>query len=139
MTYIQICALIGIIIAAAILYWTGYRGGLIDGRNDGIEEGKAIQHADSTEALREKQLQLEQAQEHYQKLYDHYKRARDASQLGEQDRQQLLCIAETLRVAAGAFSAFRTCKGLERNAHIQRDQLLAMAALLQPAEQEKAA
>lgn len=31
MTAIQICALIGLIIGAALLYWTGYRGGLIEG------------------------------------------------------------------------------------------------------------
>ncbi|WNF53015.1 hypothetical protein [Pseudomonas sp. SG20052] len=32
MTAIQICALIGLIIGAALLYWTGYRDGLLDGR-----------------------------------------------------------------------------------------------------------
>ncbi|MBC2658463.1 hypothetical protein H7A76_23755 [Pseudomonas sp. MSSRFD41] len=139
MTQMQIFALIGLIITSGLVFGVGYLVGQLNGQEAGIEEGKAIQHADSAEALREKQLQLEQAQEHYQTLYGHYKRALSASQLGEQDRQHLLCIAETLRLAAGAFSAFRTCKGLERNAHIQRDQLLAMAALLQPAEQEKAA
>ncbi|MCO7609377.1 hypothetical protein NJH83_03970 [Pseudomonas chlororaphis] len=139
MTQIQIFALIGLIITSGLVLGVGYLIGHRRGRESGIDEGKAIQHSDSTEALRGKQLQLEQAQEHYQKLYGYYKRARAASQLGEQDRLQLLSIAETLRIAAGAFSAFRTCKGLERNAHIQRDQLLAMAALLQPAEQEKAA
>ncbi|QIH09290.1 MULTISPECIES: hypothetical protein [unclassified Pseudomonas] len=139
MTHIQILTLIALIITSGLVLGVGYLIGQTSGRETGIEEGKAIQHADSAEALREKQLQLEQAQEHYQTLYGRYKRALAASQLGDQDRQHLLCIAETLRVAAGAFSAFRTCKGLERNAHIQREQLLAMAALLQPAEQEKAA
>lgn len=123
MTQIQIFALIGLIITSGLVLWAGYFVGQLN----------------SQEALHEKQLQLDQAQENYKKLYGRYRRALAASQLGEQDRQHLLSIAETLRVAAGAFSAFRTCKGLERNAHIQRDQLLAMAALLQPAEQEKAA
>ena len=39
MTAIQICALISLITGAAILYWTGYRGGLTDGKNDGYEDG----------------------------------------------------------------------------------------------------
>ncbi|MGH2421159.1 hypothetical protein ACRCF9_11680 [Pseudomonas canadensis] len=39
MTAIQICALIGIIISAAILYWVGYRSGLTDGKNEGYEDG----------------------------------------------------------------------------------------------------
>lgn len=38
MTAIQICALISIVIAAVILYWVGYRGGLTDGKNDGYDE-----------------------------------------------------------------------------------------------------
>ena len=32
MTPIQICALLGLILGATLLYWVGYRGGLIDGR-----------------------------------------------------------------------------------------------------------
>ena len=39
MTAIQICALISLITAAAILYWAGYRGGVTDGKNDGYDEG----------------------------------------------------------------------------------------------------
>lgn len=32
MTGIQICALLSLILGATLLYWVGYRGGLIDGR-----------------------------------------------------------------------------------------------------------
>jgi hypothetical protein len=35
MTAIQICALLSIIFGATLLYWVGYRGGLIDGRAEG--------------------------------------------------------------------------------------------------------
>ena len=42
MTATQVCALIGLIIGAALIYWTGYRGGLIDGRIEGLEEGTDI-------------------------------------------------------------------------------------------------
>lgn len=132
MTAIQICALISIIFAAAILYWVGYRGGLIDGRIEGIDEGKAIQQSDSSGAIRDLELLLEQAQTHHKQLFAHYKRALDASKLGEPARQTLLDIADRLRIAAKTFSAFRTSKKLERDTLALRDQALAMAALLDP-------
>lgn len=133
MTAIQIFALISIIFAAAILYWVGYRGGLIDGRIEGIDEGKAIQQSDSSGAIRDLELSLEQAQTHHKQLFAHYMRALDASKLGEPARKTLLDIAEKLRIAAETFSAFRTGKKLERDSLALRDQALAMAALLDPA------
>ena len=133
MTAIQICALISIIFAAAILYWVGYRGGLIDGRFEGIDEGKAIQQSDSSGTIRDLELMLEQAQTHHKQLFAHYKRALDASKLGDPARQTLLDIADKLRIAAETFSAFRTGKKLERDSLALRDQALAMAALLDPA------
>ncbi|WP_315985858.1 hypothetical protein [Pseudomonas extremaustralis] len=133
MTAIQIGALISIIFAAAILYWVGYRGGLIDGRIEGIDEGKAIQQSDSSGAIRDLELLLEQAQTHHKQLFAHYRRALDASKLGEPARKTLLDIAEKLRIAAETFSAFRTGKKLERDSLALRDQALAMAALLDPA------
>ena len=138
MTAIQICALISIIFAAAILYWVGYRGGLIDGRIEGINEGKAIQQSDSSGTIRDLELLLEQAQTRHKRLFAHYKRALDASKLGEPARQTLLDIAEKLRIAAETFSAFRTGKKLERDSLTLRDQALAMAALLSPAAPELA-
>lgn len=132
MTSIQICALISIIFAAAILYWVGYRGGLIDGRIEGIDEGKAIQQSDSSGGIRDLELLLEQAQTHHKQLFAHYKRALDASKLGEPARQTLLDIADKLRIAAETFSAFRTGKKLERDSLALRDQALAMAALIDP-------
>ena len=133
MTAIQICALISIIFAAAILYWVGYRGGLIDGRIEGIDESKAIQQSDSSGTIRDLELMLEQAQIHHKQLFAHYKRALDASKLGDPARQTLLDIADKLRIAAETFSAFRTGKKLERDSLALRDQALAMAALLDPA------
>lgn len=132
MTAIQICALISIIFAAAILYWVGYRGGLIDGRIEGIDEGKAIQQTDNSEALEDLKRLLDQAQAQYMTLYSHYERALAASKLGEPSRKTLLEIAEKLRIAAETFSAFRTGKKLERDSLALRDQALAIAALLGP-------
>lgn len=132
MTVIQIFALISIIIAAAILYWVGYRGGLIDGRIEGIDEGKAIQQSDNSGANEDLKRLLDQAQAQYMKLYSHYERALAASKFGEPSRLTLLDIAEKLRIAAETFSAFRTGKKLERDTLTLRDQALAMAALLGP-------
>ncbi len=129
MTAIETCALITIVIALAILYWVGYRGGLIDGRI----EGKAIQQSDNSGEIQDLKLLLDQAQDHHKQLYSHYKQALAASKLGEPARQTLLEIAEKLRIAAGTFSAFRTGKKLERDSLSLRDQALAMAALLDPA------
>lgn len=132
MTAIQICALISITFAAAILYWVGYRGGLIDGRIKGIDEGKTIQQSDNSRALEDLKRLLDQAQAQYMKLYSHYERALAASKLGEPSRQTLLDISEKLRIAAETFRAFRTGKKLERDTLTLRDQALAMAALLGP-------
>jgi len=139
MTAIQICALIGLIIGAALLYWTGYRGGLIDGRIEGIDEGKAIQQSDNSEAISSLEHSLHQVRAERMQLYAHYERALVASKLGEQERQTLLAIADKLRIAAETFGAFRTGKKLERDSLALRDQAVAMAALLEPATQEDAA
>jgi hypothetical protein len=134
MTAIQIGALIVLIVLVGLTYWAGYRGGLIDGRIEGIDEGKAIQQADS-ESIRGLQLLADQWHCHYESIYARYTRALESSKLGETERQTLLEIAEKLRIAAETFSAFRTGKKLERDTLALRDQALAMAALLDPAKQ----
>lgn len=120
MTAIQICALISIATAAGILYWIGYRGGRTDGYDDGytegarlghcdgIEEGKAIQKSDSRGEIRDLQLMISQARENHSKLYEQYKRARDASVPGEKERITLLAIADQLKLAAETFKALKS-------------------------------
>jgi len=139
MTAIQICALIVLIVLVGLTYWAGYRGGLIDGRLEGIDEGKDIQQSDNSEAIHNLRLSLDQARNNHKQLYSHYERALAASKLGEPARQTLLEIAEKLRIAAETFSAFRTGKKLERDSLALRDQALAMAVLLQQTAQEDAA
>jgi hypothetical protein len=139
MTAIQICALIVLIVLIGLTYWAGYRGGLNDGRIEGIDEGKAIQQSDSSGTIQDLLRSLDQAQDHHKQLHSHYERALAASKLGEPERQTLLAIAEKLRIAAETFSAFRTGKKLERDTVALRDQALAMASLLVPVAQEDAA
>ncbi|WP_095128725.1 hypothetical protein [Pseudomonas sp. Irchel s3h14] len=139
MTAIQICALITIIIAAALLYWTGYRGGLADGRIQGNDEGTNSQRADSAKTIRELEASLQFIRADHQHLAQHCKKLKDSKALGEEHHQILLDIAEQLRIAAETFSAFRTGKKLERDARTLRGEALTMAALLEPAAQEVAA
>jgi hypothetical protein len=139
MTAIQICALIVLIVLVGLTYWAGYRGGLIDGRLEGIDEGKDIQQSDNSEAIQNLKLSLDQARDHRKQLFNHYERALAASRLGEPAHLILLEIAEKLRIAAETFSAFRTGKKLERDTLTLREQALAMAALLEPEARENAA
>jgi len=139
MTTIQVCALIVLILLVGLTYWAGYRGGLNDGRIEGIDEGKAIQQSDNSGTIQDLNQLLDQAQDHRKHLYAHHERALAASRLGEPERQTLLAIAEKLRIAAETFSAFRTGKKLERDTLALRDQALAIATLLEPAAQENAA
>jgi hypothetical protein len=144
MTAIQICELIVLIVLIVLVvlvgltYWAGYRGGLIDGRLEGIDEGKDIQQSDNSEAIHNLRLSLDQARNNHKQLYSHYERALAASKLGEPARQTLLEVAEKLRIAAETFSAFRTGKKLERDSLALRDQALAMAVLLEQTAQEDA-
>lgn len=159
MTAIQIYALIAIVLMMGAIYWLAYRNGFSNGHDegqsqgysegydfggcvgfqDGMEEGKAIQRSENWEENRKLELALCQANDQREKLYAHYERALAASKLGDQERLTLLEIAEKLRIASETFSAFRTGKKLERDTRTLRDQALAIAALLQPVDQESAA
>lgn len=143
MTAIQICALISIVLMTAGIYWLAYRNGfsngLTEGYAEGYSEGIAVQSADKSEEIRNLTLSLKQVQNKHEQLYDFYKRALEASQLGEPARITLLEIAEKLRIAGETFAAFRTGKKLERETRVLRDQALVIAALLEPADQESAA
>ncbi|WP_085683170.1 MULTISPECIES: hypothetical protein [unclassified Pseudomonas] len=143
MTAIQIYALIAIVLMTAGIYWLAYRNGfnngLTEGHTEGYSEGIAVQSADKSEEIRNLTLSLKQVQNKHEQLYDFYRRAVEASQLGEPARITLLEIAEKLRIASETFAAFRTGKKLERETRVLRDQALAIAALLEPVDQENAA
>ena len=139
MTAIQICALIVLIALVGLTYWVGYRSGMIDGRIEGIDQGKAIQQSENSRTIQELKQSIDLAQHDHRRLFADYARAVAAAKLGEQDRQTLVDIAEKLRIAAETFSAFRTGKKLERDTLALREQALAMAALLEPVAQEAAA
>lgn len=126
MTATQIYALIVLIALVGLTYWAGYRGGLIDG----LDEGKTHLHSENSETIKDLERLLDQAHDHHKELRFQYERALTASKLGEPECQTLLAIAEKLRIAADTFSAFRTGKKLERDTLALRNQALALAALL---------
>ncbi|WP_347929472.1 hypothetical protein [Pseudomonas helvetica] len=138
MTAIQICALIGIILGAALIYWIGYRGGLIDGRFEGAEEGKNIEHAASAKTIRELEASLQFLRADHTHLAQLCKKLRTGQTFGADERQTLLCIAEKLKLAADTFRAMSS-KSQAIQALELRDKALSMAALLEPVAQERAA
>lgn len=139
MTAIQICALIALIILAGLLVWAGYFMGHSDGMSAGMRESDNIQRAESAKTIRELRASLDFIKADHARLAQFSKRLQQALTLGEPEHHTLLDIAEKLRVAAETFAAFRTGKKLERETRALRDQALAMAALLKPADQENAA
>ncbi|KPA87261.1 hypothetical protein PF66_06171 [Pseudomonas asplenii] len=142
MTTTQICALIIAILFIGLTYWAGYRSGLLDGRAagqiEGIDEGRAIQRSDTSGLIRDLKLLREQAQQNYDKLYTHYQRALQASKLGADDRTTLLATAKQLQLAADTFLALKAPTKAS-TARALRTKILAMAELLEQAQQETAA
>lgn len=136
-TTLQIIVLIALILSAALLYWTGYRGGLIDGRVEGIDEGKAIQKSDSSAEVHELQQLLDQARNHHAQLHTDYGRALAQSTFGEHEKKCLLAMAQQLKLAADTFRSLKSEQ--EIRALELSQQALTMAALLEPVAQERAA
>ncbi|WP_034106763.1 hypothetical protein [Pseudomonas lurida] len=123
MTAVQICALISIIIAAAILYWVGYRGGLTDGKNEGYDEGYSdgytVRQDRASAAYAASLKNMSDQSMHTELLL-----IREP-----QDRYTLLAIAEKLKLAADTFRAVRS-ESQATQALALRDKALDMAALM---------
>ncbi|OPB08172.1 hypothetical protein [Pseudomonas synxantha] len=138
MTYLQICALISIIIASALLYWNGYRGGLTDGKAEGAEEGRNIERADNAKVIKalEDSLQFIRADQKY--LAQQCRKLTDNQKLSPDNHQNLLAIAEKLKLAADTFRAVNS-QPHATQALALRNKALEMATQLEPVVQENAA
>lgn len=132
MTAIQICALISIIIAAAILYWIGYRGGLTDGKNEGYEDG----HSDGF-TMGQDDASAAHATS-VEKMSTRCQRLEHILHREPQDRLDLLAIAEKLKLAADTFRAVKS-ESQASQALALRDKALSMATGLGSFFQEDAA
>lgn len=127
MTAIQICALISIITSTALLYWIGYRGGLIDGRIEGTD----IEHAISAKTIRELEASLSFIRADHKQLALHYKKLLDSQKLGPDNYQNLMAIAEKLKLAAETFRAINSPTQATQ-ALALRNNALTMADRLEP-------
>jgi len=136
MTPIQIGALVILIVLAALLLWGGYIMGRSDGLETGLREGEDIQRAASAKTIRELQASLQFIRADHTRLAHTCKRLEVGPLFGPAEHQTLIAIGELLRIAAETFSAFRTGKKLELDARSLREQVLAMAAQLQPRVQD---
>ncbi|PAW50483.1 hypothetical protein CKQ80_06635 [Pseudomonas moraviensis] len=132
MTTIQITALIVLVALAGLLVWGGYIMGRSDGLKKGLLEGEDIQRATSAKTIRELQGSLQFIQADHTRLAQTCKRLEAGKVFGVVEHQTLVAIGEMLRIAAETFSAFRTGRKLERDARSLREQVLAMAAQVQP-------
>ncbi|WP_395608685.1 hypothetical protein [Pseudomonas sp. B22129] len=132
MTAVQICALISLIIAAAILYWVGYKGGLTDGRAEGYDQGHAqgyIEGMDEGESARTTELeQVSERCRHLQLVLD----------IQPRDRLPLLSIAEKLKLAADTFRAVKSDSQATQTLAL-RDKALRIAAQMDSIYLEDAA
>ncbi|NKI46369.1 hypothetical protein HFV06_08530 [Pseudomonas fluorescens] len=138
MTYVQICALISIIIAAALLYWTGYRGGLTDGRTEGVDEGRKAEHASNARIIKELEASLNYIRADHKRLAQHHKKLADNQKSSPENYQNLVAIAEKLKLAADTFRAVNS-QTQATQALALRNKALSMAAQLEPVAQEDAA
>lgn len=138
MTYIQICALISIIIASALLYWTGYRGGLTDGKAEGAEEGRNIERADNAKVIKALEASLNFIHADHKHLAISHKKLTDYQKLNPDNYQNLLSIAEKLKLAADTFRAVNS-QTQATQALALRNKALEMAAQLEPVAQGSAA
>lgn len=138
MTAIQICALISIVTALTILYWVGYKGGLTDGLAAGMEEGKNTERADSAKVIKALEASLDFIRADHKHLALRYRKLIDNQKLSPDNHQNLLAIAEKLKLAADTFRAVNS-QTQAAQALALRNKALDMAAQLEPAVQENAA
>lgn len=138
MAYVQICALISIIIAAALLYWTGYRGGLTDGRAEGADEGRNAERAFNANTIKELEASLSYIRADHKRLAQHHKKLADNQKSSPENYQHLVAIAEKLKLAADTFQAVNS-QTQATQALALRNKALSMAAQLEPVAQEDAA
>jgi len=110
--------------------------GRSDGLETGLREGEDIQRAASAKTIRELQAPLQFIRADHTRLAHTCKRLEAGPLFGPAEHQTLIAIGELLRIAAETFSAFRTGKKLERDARSLREELLRMAAQLQPGIQD---
>lgn len=138
MTITQTFALISLIVMAVFLIYLGYRFGNKDGRNYGMELGLKVGRSGLEPTVRDLQEKLHLARRDYHRLERQYHCARANAKLGKAARQTLLQIASKLQVASATFGAINAKAHTEQTMQL-REKALALADLIEPSAQERAA
>lgn len=134
MTYLQIFALISVIGATALLYWTGYNGGLADG----VEKGVNVERDANAKIIEELEESLRYMRVDLKFMAQKIRELTDYQKLSPDNHQNLVAIAEKLKLAADTFRAVNSPTQATQ-ALALRNKALTMAAQLQPVAQEQAA
>ncbi len=138
MTITQTFALISLIVMAVFLIYLGYRFGNKDGRNYGMELGLKVGRSGLEPTVRDLQEKLLLARRDYHRLDRQYYCARANAKLGQAERLTLLQIASKLKVASATFGAINAKAHTEQTMQL-REKALALAELIEPSAQERAA
>jgi hypothetical protein len=127
----QTFALISLTLMAALLYYLGYHFGRKDGRTAGLAVGIKLGRESRQSKIRTLEKKLEDGCRQY-----HLANAN--AKLGTDSRQTLLEIAEKLHPSSATFGALNAKPQAEQALKL-RDQARALAELIQPQAQERAA
>lgn len=138
MTHIQTIALLSLMLSAALLYYLGYYFGRKDGRETGLAIGRKRGRESAQIRVRELEQNLHDAYRQYGRLERQFRLANANAKLGAAERQTLLQIAGKLQVSAATFGAINAKVHSEQTLQL-RAKALALAELVQPVEQERAA
>ncbi len=138
MTITQTFALISLIVMAVFLIYLGYRFGNKDGKNYGLELGMKLGRSGLEPTVRQLQEKLDLARRDYLRLDRQYHCARANAKLGQAERETLLQIASKLKVASATFGAINAKAHTEQTMQL-REKALALAELIEPSAQERAA
>lgn len=138
MTNMQTIALLTLIILAALLYCLGYYFGTKDGRNNGLAVGRKLGRDGAQVRIRELETMLDDSVRQYGLLDHQFRLAHANAKLGADAQQTLQEIATKLQLSSATFGAMNSKSQAEQTLKL-RDKALALAELIQPADQERAA
>lgn len=138
MTNMQTIALLTLIVLAALLYYLGYYFGTKDGRNNGLAVGRKLRRDGAQVRIRELETMLDDSVRQYGRLDHQFRLAHANAKLGAEAHQSLLDIASKLQMSSKIFSALNSKSQAAETLKL-REEALALAELIQPEAQERAA
>lgn len=127
MTLPQITAFVCLVLSVGFVYWLGYRGGFIEGRSEGEEDGKNLEHAENARTIRELQANLSFIRGDHRQLARQCKTLSERQTITANDQCTLIAAAAQMKLAADTFRAFPTAHRQVQVTLSYREQLLVLA------------